>query len=290
MSRIQVDNIYNKEGTGAPTFPVGVNVTGIITATSFDGIGNVVAGGDSGLMTGADKTKLDGLAPPLSDTVQSTSTTTNSPTTTTVTSGVGDVTLSYTLTLNGSTPEGTVTFSQGGNADDATLENFMQNVLGNAVTGESFTINYLDSSAQNRSSSFTINTVTITNANTMSGVEFTYSGGSIEQTPGNYDNIHTFNFQHTSLASYTVSITGSNNPIFDSTQQVTIDNVVYNANTWSVSGTTATQTLSSNPNITQGDSITQAHHGFITLAEKQQLDALDGVESWSQLDTWLYSP
>ena len=43
MSQIQVDNIYNKEATGAPTFPVGANVTGIVTATSFSGplTGNV---------------------------------------------------------------------------------------------------------------------------------------------------------------------------------------------------------------------------------------------------------
>lgn len=37
MSRIQVDNIFNKEGTGAPTLPSGAVVTGVCTATSFDG-------------------------------------------------------------------------------------------------------------------------------------------------------------------------------------------------------------------------------------------------------------
>ena len=37
MSRIHVDNIYNKQGTGAPILPAGVNVTGVCTATSFDG-------------------------------------------------------------------------------------------------------------------------------------------------------------------------------------------------------------------------------------------------------------
>jgi hypothetical protein len=37
MSRIQVDDIYDKEGTGAPTLPVGVNVTGVATATTFNG-------------------------------------------------------------------------------------------------------------------------------------------------------------------------------------------------------------------------------------------------------------
>jgi len=39
MSQIQVDNIYNKEATGGPNFPLGVNVTGVVTATSFSGSG-----------------------------------------------------------------------------------------------------------------------------------------------------------------------------------------------------------------------------------------------------------
>ena len=37
MSRIQVDNIFDKEGAGAPTFPAGVVVIGVSTATSFNG-------------------------------------------------------------------------------------------------------------------------------------------------------------------------------------------------------------------------------------------------------------
>ena len=43
MSRIQVDNIFDKEGVGAPTFPAGSVVTGVSTATSFSGnlTGNV---------------------------------------------------------------------------------------------------------------------------------------------------------------------------------------------------------------------------------------------------------
>ena len=43
MSRIQVDNIFDKEGAGAPTFPAGVVETGVSTATSFNGnlTGNV---------------------------------------------------------------------------------------------------------------------------------------------------------------------------------------------------------------------------------------------------------
>jgi len=33
MSKVQVDTIVNKAGTGAPSFPLGANITGIITAT-----------------------------------------------------------------------------------------------------------------------------------------------------------------------------------------------------------------------------------------------------------------
>jgi len=37
MSKVRADQYTNKEGTGAPSFPNGVNVTGVITATSFSG-------------------------------------------------------------------------------------------------------------------------------------------------------------------------------------------------------------------------------------------------------------
>ena len=43
MSRIHVDDIYDKEGVGAPNLPVGVTITGVTTSTSFEGnlTGNV---------------------------------------------------------------------------------------------------------------------------------------------------------------------------------------------------------------------------------------------------------
>ena len=44
MSQIQVDNIYNKEGDGAPSLPLGANVTGVVTATSFVGSGAGITG------------------------------------------------------------------------------------------------------------------------------------------------------------------------------------------------------------------------------------------------------
>ena len=39
MSQIQVDSIFNKDGDGAPSFPKGTVVTGVVTATSFSGSG-----------------------------------------------------------------------------------------------------------------------------------------------------------------------------------------------------------------------------------------------------------
>ena len=37
MSRIRADRVTNRAGTGAPLFPNGAQVTGVITATTFDG-------------------------------------------------------------------------------------------------------------------------------------------------------------------------------------------------------------------------------------------------------------
>ena len=44
MSQIQVDNIYNKEATGSPNFPLGANVTGVVTATTFKGGAEISSG------------------------------------------------------------------------------------------------------------------------------------------------------------------------------------------------------------------------------------------------------
>jgi hypothetical protein len=44
MSKIQVDTIVNKDDNGAPDFPFGASVTGIVTATSFSGDGSNLSG------------------------------------------------------------------------------------------------------------------------------------------------------------------------------------------------------------------------------------------------------
>ena len=44
MSELLVTSIYNQEGEGAPSFPKGATVTGVITATSFSGSGANLTG------------------------------------------------------------------------------------------------------------------------------------------------------------------------------------------------------------------------------------------------------
>jgi hypothetical protein len=67
MSKIQVDTIVNKDDNGAPSFPSGATVTGVITATTFSGniigvaatfTGNVSIGGT---LTYEDVTNVDSV-------------------------------------------------------------------------------------------------------------------------------------------------------------------------------------------------------------------------------------
>jgi hypothetical protein len=57
MSKIQVDTIVNKDDNGAPDFPNGATVTGIVTATSFVGDGSGLTG--AGPTVGIDTTTND---------------------------------------------------------------------------------------------------------------------------------------------------------------------------------------------------------------------------------------
>ena len=68
------------------------------------------------------------------------------------------------------------------------------------------------------------------------------------------------------LSAFSVSITGSSDPLFDSTYDVTIDGVTYAGGTWTVSGTGATATLTSNPGLASGDTLTQANRISYTQA------------------------
>ena len=92
MSQIQVDTIIDKAGTGAPTLTYGINISGVASATSFTGDG-------SGL-TGVASTDniITGTAVTITDSTNSTSTTTGA---LQVTGGIGEggnVTIGGTLT------------------------------------------------------------------------------------------------------------------------------------------------------------------------------------------------
>ena len=53
MSRVRANNFTDKAGTGAPTFPYGVVVTGVVTATSFSGaMSGDLTGNVTGNLTG----------------------------------------------------------------------------------------------------------------------------------------------------------------------------------------------------------------------------------------------
>ena len=64
MSRIRADKIVNRAGTGAPELPFGVNapnglnVTGIVTATSFRGDGSQLSGVDASTLKDGNDVKV----------------------------------------------------------------------------------------------------------------------------------------------------------------------------------------------------------------------------------------
>ena len=58
MSQINVNTIKDKSGLGAPSFPNGVNATGVITATSFSGDGGSLTGIDSSALSFSGSTKV----------------------------------------------------------------------------------------------------------------------------------------------------------------------------------------------------------------------------------------
>ena len=65
MSRIHVDDIYDKEGVGAPNLPAGVTITGVTTSTSFQGNLTGTASEASAAASGsALETSLNGKASP----------------------------------------------------------------------------------------------------------------------------------------------------------------------------------------------------------------------------------
>ena len=68
MSRIRADKLVNRAGTGAPELPFGLNapnglnVTGIVTATSFRGDGSQLSGVDASTLKDGSNTKVQATA------------------------------------------------------------------------------------------------------------------------------------------------------------------------------------------------------------------------------------
>ena len=87
MSKVRADNYSNRLGTGAPTFPQGVNVTGVATATTFKG--DVTGNADTATLA----TNASGLTGTPSVTVATVSAA--------VVNTTGDVSIGGSLTVNG---------------------------------------------------------------------------------------------------------------------------------------------------------------------------------------------
>jgi len=68
MSRIRADKLVNRAGTGAPELPFGLNapgglnVTGIVTATSYRGDGSQLTGIDASSLKDGSNTKVQAIA------------------------------------------------------------------------------------------------------------------------------------------------------------------------------------------------------------------------------------
>ena len=60
MSQINVNFVKNKSGLGAPSFPNGATVTGVVTATSFDGGLPITSGADNRVITASSASAIQG--------------------------------------------------------------------------------------------------------------------------------------------------------------------------------------------------------------------------------------
>ena len=60
MSQINVNSIKNKSGEGAPNFPNGATVVGVVTATSFDGGIPITSGADNRVITASSASAIQG--------------------------------------------------------------------------------------------------------------------------------------------------------------------------------------------------------------------------------------
>ena len=62
MSILRADSIRDRAGTGAPNFPNGATVTGVVTATSFSGDGSALTGIDSSAIKDGSNVKVQAIS------------------------------------------------------------------------------------------------------------------------------------------------------------------------------------------------------------------------------------
>ena len=62
MSILRADSIRDRAGTGAPDFPNGATVTGVVTATSFNGDGSALTGIDSSALKDGSNVKVQAVS------------------------------------------------------------------------------------------------------------------------------------------------------------------------------------------------------------------------------------
>jgi hypothetical protein len=242
----------------------------------------VTASGDSGLLTGADKTKLDGIEASAtadqtgaeikslyeaeSDTNAFTdadhskldnleifggNTTVTTATSTSVSPTVTSES-TYNLEASTNTTTSVVTIRERFSGISGTAQAVL-NAIGAAPANS--TITFEVASFQGGGTfTYTVSSVTSSGTNSY---DVTYSSVTASTTiPSGF--VRLMNSQ-LSIPNYQVTLTGSLNPLFDDNRQVSINGVTYQKGKWTVTGTSATATFeASDPGIASGDSIVQS--------------------------------
>ena len=98
MSKVRADNYTNRTGTGAPSFPQGANVTGVVTATTFKG---ALTGDVTGDVTGNADTATSATTATNAQSITGTPSITVATVAAAVVNTTGDVSIGGSLTVNG---------------------------------------------------------------------------------------------------------------------------------------------------------------------------------------------
>ena len=98
MSKVRADNYTNRTGTGAPSFPQGANVTGVVTATTFKG---ALTGDVTGDVTGNADTATSATTATNAQGLTGTPSITVATVAAAVVNTTGDVSIGGSLTVNG---------------------------------------------------------------------------------------------------------------------------------------------------------------------------------------------